>query len=158
MILVDFLLSQIWIRNSLNWKRVSTESAVSAWSSLRSKHLVSIKKNSVSEQSMQTMQRIILWMVLLKSFCISMYTWPVAFLRYYPYAVNSCIEKKQGRKHGVKCVLARTDSNFGQKWHFRMVSTHVWPTDGRTDRWTDRRTDGRTDGRTHLLIEMRERI
>ena len=44
--------------------------------------------------------------------------------------------------------------NFGQKRHFFMISTCVWP----TDRRTDGRTDGPTDGRTHPLIEMRERI
>ena len=57
--------------------------------------------------------------------------------------VITCLEK-QGRIHGIRCVHAR----FGQKRHFRTVSTRVWP--------TDRRKDGRTntpsyrDARTHL--------
>ena len=56
----------------------------------------------------------------------------------------------------IRCVLARTDSSFGQKLDFGLVSTRVWPTDGRTDGRTDRPTDGRTDtpsyrdARTHL--------
>ena len=50
----------------------------------------------------------------------------------------------------IRCVLAGTDSTFGQKRHFCMVSTRVWPTDGRTDGRTDRRTDGPTDGHTLL--------
>ena len=40
----------------------------------------------------------------------------------------------------IRCVLAWTDSSFGQKRHFHVVSTRVWRTDGRTDR----RTDGHT--------------
>ena len=41
-----------------------------------------------------------------------------------------------GNKAGyIRCVLARTasDSSSGQKRHFCMVSTRVWPTDQRTD-------------------------
>ena len=57
---------------------------------------------------------------------------------------------EQGRIHGIRCVLARTDSNFDQKRHFCMVSTRVWPTDWPSDR--------PTDGQTYPLIEMRERI
>ena len=40
-------------------------------------------------------------------------------------------QKREGMKeqgvyiHGIRCVLARTDSNFGQKQHFCMVSTRV---------------------------------
>ena len=52
--------------------------------------------------------------------------------------------KKQGRLHGKRCVLAGTDSSFGQKRHFSMVSTRVWRTYGWTDGWTDGRTDGQT--------------
>ena len=33
--------------------------------------------------------------------------------------------RKQGRIHGIRCVLACTDSNFGQKGHYCMVSTPV---------------------------------
>ena len=50
--------------------------------------------------------------------------------------------------HTLTCLY------FAQNRHFFMISTRLWPTDGRTDR----RTDGPTDGRTHPLIEMRERI
>ena len=32
---------------------------------------------------------------------------------------------KQGRIHGIRCVLARTDRSIGQKRHFCMVSTRV---------------------------------
>ena len=62
--------------------------------------------------------------------------------------MHSNIEK-QGRIHGIRCVLARTDSSFGRKRHFCMVSTDG-PTDGQTD--------GRIVGRTYFLIEMRELI
>ena len=44
--------------------------------------------------------------------------------------------------------------SFAQNRHFFMISTRLWPTDGRTDG----PTDGPMDGRTHPLIEMRERI
>ena len=32
---------------------------------------------------------------------------------------------KQGRIHGIRCVLARTNNSFGRKQHFCMVSTRV---------------------------------
>jgi len=59
---------------------------------------------------------------------------------------------KQGRIHGIRCVLARTASRFGQKRWFCKVSTRVWPTDQRMDGRTDRRTDTPSyrDARTHL--------
>ena len=47
----------------------------------------------------------------------------------------------------IRCVLAHTGSSFGQKWRFCMVSTRVWPTDGRTDIPSYR------DARTHLKRE-----
>ena len=67
---------------------------------------------------------------------------------------NSSKYKKLSRIHGVRCVLARTDSSFGKNWHFCMVLTCGWPMGG----WMDRRTDGRTDtpsyrdARTHLKM------
>ena len=33
--------------------------------------------------------------------------------------------KKQGRMHGIRCVLACTASNFRQKLHFCRISTCV---------------------------------
>ena len=33
--------------------------------------------------------------------------------------------RKQGRIHGIRCVLACTDSYFDQKKHFSIVSTRV---------------------------------
>ena len=59
-------------------------------------------------------------------------------------------KEKQGRIHGIRYVLARTDTSFGHKWLFCMVSTHVW----RTDQWTDGRMDGLTDGWTDQRTYM----
>ena len=33
--------------------------------------------------------------------------------------------KEQGQVHSIRCVLARTASNFGQKRHFCRISTPV---------------------------------
>jgi len=59
---------------------------------------------------------------------------------------------QQGRIHGIRCVPARTASNFGRKRHFWRISIRVWPTDRRTNLWTDGRTDTPfyRDPRTHL--------
>ena len=46
------------------------------------------------------------------------------------FSVLDSLTVKQGRIHGIRCVLARTEGSFGQKGHFCMVSTRVWPTDG----------------------------
>ena len=53
-------------------------------------------------------------------------------------------EKERGRIPGIRCVLARTASNFGRKRYFCRISTRVWPTDGRKD------TPSYRDARTHL--------
>ena len=39
--------------------------------------------------------------------------------------LRSFFHVEQGRIHGIRCVLARTDSRFGQKLLFCMVSTRV---------------------------------
>ena len=52
-----------------------------------------------------------------------------------------------GRIHGIRCVLARTDGSFGQKWHFAWFQLVC-------DRPTDGRIDQRTDG--HILLKRCE--
>ena len=61
---------------------------------------------------------------------------------------------KQGRIHGIRCILARTDSSLGRKRHFCIVSARVWPTNGQTDGPMYGPMYGPTDGRTHPLVEM----
>ena len=53
-------------------------------------------------------------------------------------------KRKQGWIHGIRCVLARTDSSFGQHGFNSCVM------DGRTDGQTDQWVDGRTDEHTLL--------
>ena len=73
-----------------------------------------------------------------------------------PFVNEKDFPLEQGRIHGIRCVHARTASNFGRKRLFCRISTRVWPTDRQTDGRTDRRMDGRTDrptyrdARTHL--------
>ena len=79
--------------------------------------------------------------------------WAIAHEDSLPFGVTSSWANVEGKKRrnkagytAIRCVLARTDSNFRQKQHICMVSTRVW----RTDRWTDRRTEWWTDGHTLL--------
>ena len=38
---------------------------------------------------------------------------------------SSSERRKQGRIHGIRCVLARTDRSYSQKRHFFKISTRV---------------------------------
>ena len=73
----------------------------------------------INNQSPLSRERMIAHGLLIVHALRALYLWFAPF--FVPFERS---ENKVGYT-AIRCVLARSDSNFGQKWHFRLVSTRV---------------------------------